>query len=481
MTERYEPTFESLRKHSVPDWFRDAKLGFWSHWGLGSVPMAGDWYARNMYLQGSRQYRIHLRLYGHPSHFGYKDLIPLWKAERFDPMALMERYVDAGARYFMAQAVHHDSFFNYDSRLQPGFNSVRMGPGKDICRLWQGAARAFHLPFGVSEHLAGTYTWYAPNKGSDSTGPFAGVPYDGRDPAYEELYTDDYEHYDPSDPGRIDPWMTGNRRWQERWLSLIRELTDRFHPDMMYSDNPLAFLSPEAPYSLEAVSCVYNDSIRRHGENRAVYCIKESRRDLYSVGIRDVERSPLDHILDTPWQTDTCVGCWFYDLEQEYKTPEHVIEMLVDIVSKNGCLMLNIPRRPDGAIDSECGYLLDQLSHYTHTCGEGLYGTRPYRVYGEDPSCVTIDGFREERVSWQETDLRFSRKGNTLYVHMMKAPEKRVLTVHSLKNGERVTAARLLGGGETPFQQYADRVCLRLPDRLPTRYVNCAALELKDE
>ena len=272
--------------------------------------------------------------------------------------------------------------------------------------------------------------------------------------------------------------MTGNRRWQQRWLHLIHELTERFHPDMMYSDNPLAFTAPEAPYSLEAVACVYNDSIRRHGENRAVYCVKESRKALYSVGIRNVERSQLDGIQESPWQTDTCVGGWFYDVEQAYKTPEHIIEMLVDIVSKNGCLMLNIPQQPDGSIDSECGYLLDQLAHYTHTCGEGLYGTRPYRFYGEGPSGVIINGFREERVNWREEDLRFTKRGDTLYVHMMKAPEKRVLTVHSLHNRERVKRARLLGGGEVAFEQHADRVCARLPDRLPTRYVNCVALEL---
>ena len=477
MEQRYTATFESLYRHTIPDWFRDAKLGFWSHWGLQSVPMAGDWYARNMYLEGSRQYLLHLRRFGHPSKFGYKDLIPLWKAEKFDPMALMERYVDAGARYFMGQAVHHDHFFNFDSRLQPRFNSVRMGPHKDICTMWQKAAEHFGLPFGLSEHLAATYTWYGPNKGCDSRGPWAGIPYDGRDPAYEELYTDDYEHYYPEDPARIDPWMTTNRRWQQRWNDLLHELVDTFHPDILYSDNPLAFVTPEAPYSLDGIAYLYNDSIARNGENRSVYFIKSQREADYAVGVRDVERSQLPEILPVPWQTDTCVGGWFYDAEQVYKTPEQVVEMLVDIVSKNGCLMLNIPQLPDGTIDGECSYLLEQLGGYTRTCGEGIYGTRPYRVYGEGPSSVIIEGFREDRVDWKGTDLRFTQKDRTLYVHVMKAPANRVVTVHSLDADERVKSARLLGHGAVPFVQYADRVCVTLPEKLPTRYVNCVALE----
>jgi len=479
MKKIFEPTFESLYNRTIPEWFRDCKLGFWSHWGLQSVPMAGDWYARNMYIQGSKQYLYHMRHYGHPSKFGYKDLIPLWKAEKFDPMALMERYVDAGARYFMAQAVHHDHFFNYKSALQPRFNSVNMGPGKDICALWQQAAKAFKLPFGISEHLAGTYTWYGPNKGCDSYGPYAGVPYDGRDPAYEELYTDNYEHYYPFEPTRIDPWMTNNPKWQKRWSDLIHELVDTFHPDMIYSDNPFVFTSADAPYALDACAHLYNDSIDQHGENNAVYCIKGGWKETHGVGIQEVERGVLSSIQSSPWQTDTCIGGWFYDAQQTYKTPSQVIDMFVDIISKNGCLMLNIPQLPDGTIDDEAGYLLDELAGYTKTCGEAIYGTRPYRVFGEGSASSKSGDFCEDSANWKEGDLRFTAKDKNLYVHIMKIPGKGVLTVNSLASNERVKRARLLGGGTLAFEQYADRVCIRLPEKMPTKYVNCVALELE--
>ncbi len=182
----FEPTWESLRQYRCPQWFREGKLGIWAHWGPQSVPMYGDWYARNMYLEGSDQYRYHVRKYGHPSHVGYKDVVPLWKAERFDPDALMSLYVDAGARYFVAQAAHHDNFHNWNSRFHD-WNAVKVGPHKDIVGLWRDAARSRGLRFGLSEHIGATFSWFVPTKWSDATGRWAGIPYDGRDPRYEDL------------------------------------------------------------------------------------------------------------------------------------------------------------------------------------------------------------------------------------------------------------------------------------------------------
>ena len=187
MSQHFEPTFESLRSYSAPDWFRDAKFGIWSHWGPQSVPMFGDWYARNMYIQGTQQYEYHVRHYGHPSKFGYKDICALWKAENFDPDALIEKYYKAGARYLMTQATHHDHFFNYDSKINR-MNSVNVGPHKDILTMWKAAADKKGMPFGMSEHLGASFSWWRVNKGCDATGPYAGVPYDGNDPAYADFY-----------------------------------------------------------------------------------------------------------------------------------------------------------------------------------------------------------------------------------------------------------------------------------------------------
>ena len=225
MSQHFEPTFESLRGYEAPEWFRDAKFGIWSHWGPQSVPMFGDWYARNMYIEGTPQYEYHLRHYGHPSKVGWKDICAMWKAENFDPEGLAERYRKAGARYLMTQATHHDHFFNYDSKINR-MNSVNVGPHKDILALWKKAADRQGMKFGLTEH--------------DKFGPYAGVPYDGNDPAYRDFYHDNYEH-GTDDPGSINPWYTSNKGFQAYWQRCVFEMIEKFHPDVVYTDGVLPF------------------------------------------------------------------------------------------------------------------------------------------------------------------------------------------------------------------------------------------------
>ena len=229
---KFEATFDSLYQHEYPDWFRDAKFGIWSHWGPQSVPMCGDWYARNMYVQGTPQYLYHIRHYGHPSKFGYKDICALWKAEKFEPERLMEKYVKAGARYFVAQAVHHDHFFNFDSALNP-MNSVRVGPGKDIVGLWKAAAEKYNLPFGVTEHLGASFSWWRVNKGCDAYGPYKGVPYDGNDPAWRHFYHDNYEYAGHINDWPLQPWYTANKQFHDYWKRCMFELIDKYTPDLL--------------------------------------------------------------------------------------------------------------------------------------------------------------------------------------------------------------------------------------------------------
>ncbi|MDR2375298.1 MAG: alpha-L-fucosidase [Treponema sp.] len=487
----YNPTFESLRNFTCPEWFKDAKLGFWSHWGPQSVPMFGDWYARNMYIEGSDQYRYHIRHYGHPSKFGYKDLVTQWKAEHFDPDALMNLYHKAGARYFIAQAMHHDHFFNFPSKLNR-FNSAQVGPMKDICGLWKRAAGNLKIPFGLTEHMGATFSWWSVNKGADRYGPYAGVPYDGNDPAYRDYYLDNAEHYHQDKPSEIDRWYTGNSTYHAYWLSVMKELIDLYTPDLLYSDGGLPFggsspaaASPAAveqdtdyAYGLEAVSHLYNKSIQAHGENRAIYTQKDRRPEVYEIGVLDIEKSQLPGIVPRPWQTDTCIGNWFYDVRQQFKRPGHIIEMLIDIVSKNGAMLLNILQRPDGTIDEETQYILKELASWFPLCGEGIYGTRPWRNFGEGGSGVVIDRFKEDEVSWQETDFRFTVKGDRLYAFMMKVPENRVAVVRSLLPDEKVLSVTLLGHGPAPFSQNYGIVTVKLPAELPTPYTNCLAIQL---
>ncbi|WP_314000162.1 alpha-L-fucosidase [uncultured Paenibacillus sp.] len=488
----FDPAFESLRRYECPEWFRDAKLGIWSHWGAQSVPMYGDWYARNLYYEGSDQYRYHIRHYGHPSRFGYKDIVKLWKAEKFDPEALMDLYVAAGAKYFVAQAMHHDNFFNYDSKIHR-WNSVNMGPKKDIVALWKDAASRRRLPFGLTEHLGATFSWHQWNKGRDKEGPYAGIPYDGNDTGYEDLYLPNREHYHPDkkqfDPA--DPWYTSNPWWHQRWFNVIKEVIDRYQPDLLYSDGGLPFASswdkkdvsledPAFDAGLHAVAHLYNTSAAANGGvNRAVYNQKDRRKEIYSVGVLDIERSQEPDIKPAPWQTDTCVGDWFYNVKSVYKKPGHVIEILVDIIAKNGNLLLNIPQKPDGTIDDECIHILQEMAKWFTTCGEGVYGTRPFRVSGEGHSRVVIDHFKEDQVDWNATDFRFTQKGNTLYAFQMRWPEDNRAVIRSLTPADKVKSVRLLGAGDVAFDQPYGALVVSLPERRPTPYVNCLAIGLE--
>ena len=230
----FDASWDSLKHYRCPDWFRDAKLGIWGILGPQSLPEAGDWYARNMYIEGSQQNVFHIEHYGHPSKFGYKDLVALWKADNFDPERLMARYKNAGAKYFVVLANHHDNFDCWNSNYH-AWNAVNVGPRKDIVGLWAQAAKTQGLRFGVSEHLARSYSWFNTNKGSDKKGPLAGVPYDGNDPKFADLYFPPHEDTISSYPKNPPEW------WPRQWFWRMRDLIDTYQPDLMYSDGSIPF------------------------------------------------------------------------------------------------------------------------------------------------------------------------------------------------------------------------------------------------
>lgn len=472
----FTPDFKSLTTYECPEWYKDAKFGIWSHWGPQCVPMVGDWYARNMYIQGSEQYNHHVRTYGHPSKFGYKDIVKLWKAENFDPDALMEKYYKAGARFFVAQASHHDHFFNYATKLNR-FNSVDMGPHKDIVGLWQQAAKKYDLPFGITEHLGASFGWWRSNKGHDTYGPYKGVPYDGNDPEYRDFYHDNYEHVAKEGEEDKWTWLTPNPKFREYWLKVMKEIIDNYHPDMLYSDSFLPFSEkgdisdePEYKLGLEAVAYLYNDNIRRNGSNQAVYTQKSRDEDIYKVGVLDIERSQLPTPLPVPWQSETCIGEWFYKKQIKYKTPRHILDILVDTISKNGTMLLNIPQRPDGTIDEEEEWILSELADWFAINSEAVYKTRPYKIAAEGHASVAISGFTEEEVKWDDDDFRFVTKDGNLYVYIMKTKDRKTTVVKSLSEDEAVKSATLLGGGELSFAQHNGVLTLDLPNELPSEY-----------
>lgn len=459
----FDPTIHSLRNYVVPDWFRDAKFGIWSHWGPQSVPMFGDWYARNMYLEGSPQYLYHWRTYGHPSKFGYKDIIDLWHAERFDPAELMDLYVDSGARYFVGQAMHHDNFDNFDSRHNP-WNSMNHGPHKDICALWQAEAKRHGLPFGLSEHLAASYTWYTSSHGFDRTGPYKGIPYDGANPSNVKLYRDnDSEHLQTSDGLN---WYTQNPRYHEDWFWRIKDVIDRFQPDLLYSDGELPFHN----VGLSIVAHLYNTSARKHGGvNKAVYNFKQhdvhdTSEGITRIGVLDIERGLSSECLPYAWQDDTSLGDWFYNVKDVYKTADQVADTLVDVVSKNGNLLMNVTQKPDGTIDDETRFTLGRIGAWLKKNGRGIYGSRPYTRYREGKSELSGGPFKEDSTVWTPADYRFTQKGDSVFAYRMRngGDEKAVIQSLGSLRERRIESVRV-SGLPTEFEQKEGALIVRIP------------------
>ncbi|HPA19048.1 MAG TPA: alpha-L-fucosidase [Verrucomicrobiae bacterium] len=469
----FKPEWESLQRYKCPEWFRDAKFGIWAHWGPQCVPMWGDWYAKNMYVPGANrdQYKHHVETYGHPSKFGYKDIIPLWKAEKFDPDRLMSLYKAAGARYFVSMGVHHDNFDLWNSRHHR-WNAVQMGPGRDIVGAWQKAAQKNGLKFGVSEHLGASFTWFQTSHGSDKEGPMAGVPYDGADPQWQDLY------HPPAAPDD-KAWYSTNPAWAKEWLCRITDLVDQYQPDLLYTDGALPF----GEVGRTMLANYYNSSQARHGGNvQAVYCLKDPGKRtghgdyVEGIGVQDIERGGLSGIKEQPWQTDTSIGDWFYnknwkakDTGTMYRAPGWVIRNLVDIVSKNGNMLLNIIQRPDGSLDPEVEQLLADIAAWTKVNGEAIYATRPWEVYGEGETKVDSGHFKED-FAFSARDIRFTRSkdGQTLYAVALGIPEGEV-RIQSLAKGKKpVSSVQLLGSDERiSWKQEADALVIQKPAAWP--------------
>ncbi len=468
----FKGTRDSLRGYRVPDWFRDAKFGIWAHWGPQSATERGDWYARQMYIQGQWQYDYHVKTYGHPSKFGFKDIIPTWKADRFDPDYLVGLYKKAGARYFVSMGVHHDNFDLWNSKYTR-WNSVQMGPRKDIVGQFRQAALKQGLRFGVSEHLAMSYKWFSVAHGSDKEGPLAGVPYDGRDPRFADLYHDIKEVY-----VNLEWNLNGTSpEFKRHWFLRIKDLVDNYQPDLLYTDGEIPF----EEWGLNQVANLYNLSARRHrGKVDAVYLSKKREDCAIGTCALDVERGVVDKIWPDPWQTDTCIGNWHYLKGITYKSPKIVIDMLVDIVSRNGNLLLNFPLPNNGMLDAEEMKILSAITDWMAVNGEAIYATRPWKIYGTGPSTEVQSAdakFNEsKRKELTAEDTRFTRKGRDLYAFFMGWPEKREISIAPLATTSplatgQISRVELLGfRGKLQWSQDETGLKVQLPAEQPGRF-----------
>jgi alpha-L-fucosidase len=376
--------------------------------------------------------------------------------------------------------VHHDNFDLWDSKYTR-WNAVNMGPKRDIVGTWQKAARKQGLRFGVSEHLWISYKWWAVSHGADKTGPLAGVPYDGADPQYADLYHD-------ADCARFADRLDWNddgipNSWKLHYLDRMTDLIDKYQPDFLYTDGHLPF----EDVGLKMVAHLYNVSAQAHGgRTEAVYTSKEETDCAIGTCLLDHERGVSDGIAKNPWQTDTCIGQWHYKRGQQYKTAKKVIDLLADIVSKNGNLLLNFPLPNSGQLDLEEMNVLEGITAWMAVNSEGIYATRPWKIYGEGPSTknkIETGNFNEDKQNdLTAEDVRFTTKGSTLYAFVMGCPEKaaviNALGLASPQNPGKIQRVEMLGGkGDLKWKQ--DEAGLRV--EMPAEKISDVAITLKVE
>lgn len=499
---KYDATWESLSRYEVPEWFRDAKFGIWAHWGPQCVEGSGDWMARSLYIEGSREYKHHLDNYGHPSEFGFKDILPLFKAEKWDPDYLVGLYKEIGAKYFFALGNHHDNYDLWDSKYQE-WNSMNIGPHKDILAGWAQACRKHDMPFGVSLHADHAWSWYETARRYDRNGDKAGVPYDGRitkedgkgkwweglDP--QKLYVQNHpESYGSWSDGMIHrQWAWGGgvavptveycTNFYDRTLDVI----NRYNPDLLYFDVTGVPFYPISDAGLKIAAHFYNHNLATKEKGfSAVMFGKILTEQQKSALVWDVERGAPNRINDIPWQTCTCIGGWHYNEEIYrngwYKSAAQVIKILVDVVSKNGNLLLSIPLRADGTFDEKEEEIIKGIGEWLSVNGEAIYSTRPWHIFGEGPIAesdikLNAQGFNEGAYTGATSEeIRFTRTKKYLYAISLAWPEEREITVRSLAAGselysKKISSVELLGYGRISFKRNSNGLTVYLPENAP--------------
>jgi len=440
----------------VPEWFRDAKLGIFIHWGVYAVPaFNNEWYPHSMYIdetfrKGSNPYQHHVEHYGPHAEFGNKDFIPMFKAERWEPAAWVELFEKAGARYVVPVAEHHDGLPMYDCS-HTNWNAAQMGPCRDVVAEIASSVRGVGLKFGVSSHRARNWQHYRFRDHFDTNNPdyhkLYGVPHPDEAPVSCAFILD--------------------------WYARTRELVDRFSPDVLWFD--FGWHRDEfEPWRPRVAAYYYSHALERGYEPMLQHKAKARFPD--GVAVLDIERGKLDDIRPHYWQTDTSVSyrSWGYIEDDELKSVTSMVHDLVDIVSKNGNLLLNVGPKPDGTIPQQAGAVLLGLGEWLRVNGEAIYGTRPWQVYGEGPTAVP-QSFRErDQAAYTAEDIRFTAKGNALYATCLGWPGSEC-TIQSLALGGRltedITSVTMLGV-ETPLSWSRDErgLTIHMPAERPCKH-----------
>ncbi len=476
---RYEATWESLRSYAVPQWYQDAKFGIFIHWGVYAVPAFGsEWYPRNMYQQGSREFEHHVTTYGPQTRFGYMDFIPGLTAKSYDPSDWARLFRESGAHYVVPVAEHHDGFAMYDCSFSD-WTAVKMGPRRDLIGELAVAVRKEGLAFGVSYHRAEHWFFF------DGGRRF---PSDVQDDRYRGLYgpaqPKPADHHDAHAPGGPDA------AFLEEWLARACELVDRYQPQVFWFDWWIehdAFM----PVLPEFAAYYYNRAQEWGPDWDRGGVVINHKYEAFPEGtaVFDIERGQSTGLRPLYWQTDTAISknSWGYVKDQDYKTSEAIVGDLVDIVSKNGSLMLNIGPRPDGTIPEPEQEVLRDIGRWLDVNGEAIYGTRPWNTFGEGPTQVSEGAFTDtKRGSFTSSDIRFTTRGNTLYAICLGWPAGSVI-IRSLGASSPVRADQIaqisLLGSSAPvsWAQGEHGLTIDVPGERPCDYAYTFKLELRDK
>jgi len=467
----YQASWDSLTRYKVPNWYRDAKFGIFIHWGVYSVPaFRNEWYPRNMYIQGSPEFKHHVATFGPQSTFGYKDFIPKFTAEKFDAGHWADVFQKAGAKFVVPVAEHHDGFPMYDCSFTK-WSAARMGPKRDVAGLLAAAVRARGMVFGASSHRAEHWWFFDGGMKFDS---------DVRSGKYADFYGPAHDQKTP-DGKQSQP----DEAYLNDWLARTTEIVDKYQPQLIWFDwwiEQPAF----QPY-LQKFAAFYYNRGSQWNKGVAINYKKESFPE--RAAVLDIERGKLDTLRPLFWQTDTsiCKRSWGYIQNHDYKTPDSIVDDLVDITSKNGALLLNIAPRPDGTIPEPQEQILAEIGKWLAVNGEAIYGTRPWKIFGEGPTKVVGGSFKDtEGQPFTGQDIRFTQKGDTLYAIALAWPEKGRLVVKALGSGsphtrQKVETVRLLGSGaRLRFAQTASGLAIELPKGRPGDYAFTFKIEPVD-
>ena len=461
----FQPEWQSLASYEVPEWYKDAKFGIFIHWGVYSVPAFGsEWYPREMYLEGSAINKHHVATYGPLTKFGYKDFIPMFKAEKFDPQAWAKLFKDSGARYVVPVFEHHDGFAMYDSDLSD-WTAKKMGPHRDIDGELATAIRAEGLHLGASSHRI-EHDWFLDGGRKQDS--------DVNNPKYAAFYGPAHPKQAGKSDSLAEDWTYVSPAYAKDWIARNAEIVQKYHPDLIFFDWWIGQPSVR-PYLAEFTSYYYNES-SKHGPV-GVINYKTVAMQPHSA-VLDIERGQTSSILPLTWQTDTSVSnkSWGYIENDTFKTPAFIVQQLADVVSKNGNLLMNVGPRSDGTIPQQVQQVLLDVGGWLKVNGDAIYGTRPWTTFGEGPTEVKAGSFHDtDTVAYTPADFRFTSKGGALYAIEMAWPANGEAVIHTLSSGtvgaRNVSDVTLLGSdAKLAFTQKADGLHIQVPTEAPGKY-----------